>query len=207
MVNSEKNQQPPVRVALTGGIGSGKSTALLMFAARGAAVLSSDRVVHELLEREDVHAKIAESLGIEPLLPGEEGRRQIAESVFADERQLTRLEDILFPLVAGEIAAWQASEPATSAPLTVVELPMLFEAGMESGFDRVVLVTAPTEIRRSRHEGRVGITDFEQRASRQLPESEKRARSDFVYDNTSSPEELDGFVAATVAAIVGSEER
>ena len=207
MVNSEKNQQPPVRVALTGGIGSGKSTALLMFAARGAAVLSSDRVVHELLEREDVHATIAESLGIEPLLPGEEGRRQIAESGFADERQLTRLEDILFPLVAGEIAAWQASEPATSAPLTVVELPMLFEAGMESGFDRVVLVTAPTEIRRSRHEGRVGITDFEQRASRQLPESEKRARSDFVYDNTSSPEELDGFVAATVAAIVGSEER
>lgn len=207
MMTSEKNQQSPVRVALTGGIGSGKSTALLMFAARGAAVLSSDRVVHELLKREDVHAKIAESLGIEPLLPGEEGRRQIAENVFADELQLTRLEDIIFPLVAGEIAAWQASAQAMSAPLTVVELPMLFEAGMESGFDRVVLVTAPAEIRRSRHEGRVGITDFEQRASRQLPESEKRARSDFVYDNTGSPEELDGFVAATVAAIIGSEER
>ncbi|MHB1324896.1 MAG: dephospho-CoA kinase [Thermoleophilia bacterium] len=207
MRNSDKNQLSPVRVALTGGIGSGKSTALLMFAARGAAVLSSDRVVHELLEREDVHAKIAESLGIEPLLAGEEGRRQIAESVFAGELQLTRLEDILFPLVAGEVAAWQASAQAMSAPLTVVELPMLFEAGMESGFDRVVLVTAPAEIRRSRHEGRVGITDFEQRASRQLPESEKRARSDFVYDNTGSPEELDGFVAATVAAITGCEER
>lgn len=200
-MSTDSHTSKPVRVALTGGIGSGKSTALLMFAARGAAVLNSDRVVHDLLERPEVRARVAQGLGMDAIPPGAEGRRLIGEVVFARDEQLKRLEQILFPLVREAIDSWLATDEVRSAPMAVVELPMLFEAGMGADFDRIVLVTAPEEVRMTRHEGRVGLADFERRASRQLPESWKRSRSDYVYDNIRSPEELDEFVAATVAAI------
>lgn len=202
-MSAETRKSGPVRIALTGGIGSGKSTALLMFAARGAAVRDSDEIVHGLIDRGDVRARIAEKLGISQLPPGEEGRGRIAEVVFVDDSQLMRLEEIIFPLVAGEIERWLATEEVASVPMAVVELPMLFEAGMADMFDQVVLVTAPAELRKTRHEGRVGLADFERRAARQLPEDEKRARSAFIYDNTGSPEELDEFISSTVAKILG----
>jgi dephospho-CoA kinase len=201
MENTQKSTPGPVRLALTGGIGSGKSTALMMFHARGAAVLSSDMVVHRLLDDDAVRESVAESLGIPRFPAGEEGRRQLAEIVFNDEERLDQLEAILFPLVAAELEAWFASPGVASTELAVIEVPMLFEADMQDRFDSVALITAPEDIRKVRHEGRVGLSDFEQRSSRQLPEVEKRARSDFTYDNTASPEELDEFVAATVAAL------
>ncbi|MHB9111895.1 MAG: dephospho-CoA kinase [Thermoleophilia bacterium] len=202
-MSAESIKSRPVRVALTGGIGSGKSTALLMFAARGAAVCESDEIVHGLIDRADVRMRIGASLGIDSLPLGEEGRSRLAQVVFADDAQLMRLEEIIFPLVADEIDGWLFTEEVAKAPLAVIELPMLFEAGMADAFDRVVLVTAPAELRKSRHEGRVGLADFERRAARQLPEEEKRARSDFVYDNTGSPEELDEFIAGVISKILG----
>ncbi len=165
-------------------------------------MLDSDRLVHDLLGKNEVRAAVAASLGTEPLPAGNEGRRRIAEIVFTDDEQLDRLEAILFPKVAAEIDRWMKSDATAKAMLAVVELPMLFEAKLEPAFDKIVLVTAPQEIRQLRHEGRVGLADFERRASRQLPEDQKRTRSDFFYDNTGSPEELDEFVAATTAAIV-----
>lgn len=202
-MSAESIESRPIRVALTGGIGSGKSTALLMFAARGAAVCESDEIVHRLIDRADVRQRIGKSLGMDPVPAGEEGRGRIAQVVFADDAQLIRLEEIIFPLVAGEIDRWFATEEVAKAPLAVIELPMLFEAGMADLFDHVVLVTAPAELRKSRHEGRVGLADFERRAARQLPEDQKRARSDFIYDNTGSPEELDEFIAGVIAKILG----
>lgn len=194
----------PVRVALTGGIGSGKSTALTMFTARGAAVIDTDKVVHDLLERDDLRHRVAHELCIDDLPPGEESRGRLAEIVFRDDERLEKLEQILFPLVREEIEAWMKRGAAARAALAVVEVPMLFEAGMEDMFDYVVLVTAPDEVRRLRHEGRVGRADFERRASRQLPEAEKRKRSDFVFDNTGPPDALDDFVERTRVAITGS---
>lgn len=202
-MSAEPIESRPVRVALTGGIGSGKSTALLMFAARGAAVRDSDEIVHGLIDRDDVRARIGDSLGIDQLTPGEEGRSRIAQVVFADDAELVRLEEIIFPLVAREIDSWLANEEVSAVPMAVIELPMLFEAGMAELFDQVVLVTAPAELRKSRHEGRVGLADFERRAARQLPEDEKRARSDYVYENTGSPEELDEFIAGVIGKILG----
>lgn len=178
---------------------------MLMFAARGAAVCDSDRIVHGLIDRDDVREVIGRKLGIGPLPPGREGRSRIAQIVFADDAQLLNLEEILFPLVAGEIDRWLATEEVAMAPLAVIELPMLFEAGMAERFDKVVLVTAPAELRKTRHEGRVGLADFERRAARQLPEDDKLARSDFIYNNTGSPEQLDQFIAAVIADILGDK--
>ncbi|MBE0428807.1 MAG: dephospho-CoA kinase [Thermoleophilia bacterium] len=196
-------KKSPVRIALTGGIGSGKSTALTMFAARKAAVLNSDNVVHKLLQRRDVRDRVAASLGIGSLSAGEEGRTALADTVFADEAKLDRLEAIMFPLVREAMESWLQSEEVRSAPLAVVELPMLFEAGMEDMFDHIVLITAPVETRQSRYAGRVARDDFQRRAAHQLSEEEKRVRSGFVYENTGSPEELDEFVAAMVEAVTG----
>jgi len=203
-MSAESNRSGPVLIALTGGIGSGKSTALLMFAARGAVVLDSDEIVHKLIDRGDVRARIRSTLGIDPLPPGEEGRRLIAQVVFSDDARLLQLEEIIFPLVNNEIDRWLTTAEVTAAPLAVVELPMLFEAGMEERFESVVLVTAPSELRKTRHEGRVGLADFERRAARQLPEDEKINRSDFHYDNTGSPEDLDAFISGVIAEICGA---
>lgn len=193
-----------IRLALTGGIGSGKSTALTMFAARKAAVLNSDHVVHKLLQRRDVRDSISGRLGIGRISAGEEGRQMLAEIVFADEKKLDQLEEVIFPLVREVIKSWMATDMVRTAPLVVVELPMLFEAEMTDLFDYVVLITAPAEIRQVRHAGKIPRADFERRAARQLPEEEKRARADFVYDNSGSPEELDEFVAATVEAVLNA---
>lgn len=201
-MSAQTGRPVTVRVALTGGIGSGKSTALLMFGARGAAVLSSDKVVHTLLQREDVRQRISESLNLGRVDSGETGRLALADVVFADEEKLHKLEAILFPLVRGEISNWMESSYVASMPLAVVEIPMVFEAAMEDLFDKIVLVTAPSEVRGARHAGLVGKADFERRASQQLSEEEKEMRSDFVYQNTGSPDELDEFVERTVASLI-----
>lgn len=200
----ESHKKGPVRVALTGGIGSGKSTALTMFAARKAAVLNSDHVVHKLLQRRDIRDLISDTLGIGRFSAGEEGREMLADVVFGDEAKLKLLEGIMFPLVREVIDSWLQTDKVQAAPLAVVELPMLFEAEMEAMFDHVVLVTAPAGIRQARYAGRISVADFERRADHQLPEEEKRVRADFVFENSGSPEELDEFVASTVAAVSGT---
>lgn len=202
---SQKNL--PIRVALTGGIGSGKTTALAMFCARGAAVLNSDQIVHRLLQRRDIREQIAAHLNIPMFAAGEEGRRQLADVVFSDNAKLDNLQQIMFPLVKREVEAWFESQEAKDAQLAVVELPMLFEARMESLFDQVALVTAPASERRARQSGRVAQGEFRRRSAQQIPEEEKRARADIVYENTGSPEELDEFVAATVTALTGAVPR
>lgn len=191
----------PIRIALTGGIGSGKSTALTMFAARHAAVLNSDHVVHKLLQRRDVRDRVSESLGIAPISAGEEGRKRLADVVFDDETKLVRLEAIIFPLVREVIESWIKALEEQQAAVAVVELPMLFEAGLDELFDYVVLITAPEATRKERHAGRISRMDFDRRAAHQLPEPEKLARADFVYENTGSPDDLDEFVAGIVQTV------
>ena len=193
-MQARANRQRQLRLALTGGIGAGKTTALAMLAAAGAAVLDSDTVVHELLGQPDIHKRIISALDIEPLPDGEPGRRQLADAVFDDDLMLSRLEEIVFPLVRRRIREWFGRADVAAAPVAVVELPLLFEAGMEDMFDEVVLITAPKEMRRQRHAGRIGAEDFVRRSRRQLPEEEKRLRAGVVFDNTGSREELAAFV-------------
>lgn len=173
-----------------------------MFTAHHAAVLNSDHVVHKLLQRRDIRDLISRRLGIGKIAANEEGRRMLAEIVFADEKKLDWLEEIIFPLVREVTESWMKTDIVRTAPLAVVELPMLFEAEMTDLFDYVVLITAPAEIRQDRHAGKIPPSDFERRAARQLPEEDKRARADFVFDNSGSQEELDEFVGATVAAVL-----
>lgn len=187
----------PVAVAITGGIGAGKSEALKAFAHHGAAVVSSDEIVHRLLrEDEDVRAALVERFGEDVItFSGDIDRGAIADVVFRDPEALAWLEALLHPRVAAEYLAWRdelAAKPDAPS-LCVTEVPLLYEAGGETRFDRVVAITAPEDLRA----GRTAVPD-DGRSSRLIPDEEKVRRADFSYVNDGSLDELDRFVAGVV---------
>jgi dephospho-CoA kinase len=182
----------PVTVALTGGIAAGKSEALAAFARHGAATASSDEFVHRLLaEDEDVRKAIRERWGEAAV--GD--RARIANIVFEDRSELDWLEQLLHPKTRELAQRWLGS---TGASIEVVEIPLLFETGGEERFDKVVVVTAPHDVRESRRAG------FADREARLIPDEEKVARADFAYVNDGTLGELDAFVAGVVESLLSS---
>ena len=186
----------PVAVAITGGIGAGKSEALQAFARHGAATVSSDEIVHHLLRREDVRQAVVERMGVGVVgLDGEIDRGALATVVFNDREALAWLEELLHPLVSLEYLQWRedlaglADAPAVS----VTEVPLLYETGGDARFDKVVVITAPEKLRRAR-----SIVATEDREGRLLPDAEKVKRADFAFKNIGSLEELDEFVASVM---------
>jgi len=190
----------PLAVAITGGIGAGKSEALLAFARHGAATVSSDEIVHRLLhEDEDVRGQLIERFG-EGILDdiGQIDRGAIARRVFADREQLEWLERLLHPRVSQEYLDWREQLGRLPNPpqVAVTEVPLLYEVGGEKRFDKVVLVTAPPELRAERSEAA-----GELRENRLIPDEEKAKRADFVYVNDGALQELDAFVADVMQAL------
>jgi dephospho-CoA kinase len=186
----KKSPSKPVNVAITGGIAAGKSETLRAFARHGAATISSDAIVHDLIAHDgEVRAALEERLGTTD-------RSEIGALVFADREQLAWLEALLHPRVAERYLEWRERQ---EAPLTVTEVPLLYETGGDERFDKVVVVTAPKALRDARRTPFPG-----DREVRLLPDREKAKRADFVYENTGSIEELDAFVADVVAKITGS---
>jgi dephospho-CoA kinase len=182
----------PLAVALTGGIAAGKSEALQAFARHGAAVISSDDVVHRLYrEDEGLRVALRERWGDRVFRDGDVDRAEIGRIVFADRAELAWLEAQLHPRVRAAMDAWLAEQTAEVA-VAVAEIPLLYETGGEARFDRVVVVTAPAEVREAR---RGAVADREDRL---VPEEEKVRRADFTYVNDGSLEELDAFIAGVL---------
>jgi dephospho-CoA kinase len=187
----------PIAVAITGGIGAGKSEALAAFARHGAAVISSDDIVHRLLQ-EDVHVRDAlrERFG-DAVFDGDGDidRGAIAEIVFADREALEWLEGLLHPRVVEEYMSWREELAELDEPprVSATEVPLLYEVGGEERFDAVVVVTAPPDVRGARSEVAGG-----EREPRLLPDSVKMAQADFAYVNDGSLEKLDDFVQAVL---------
>ena len=185
-------------MALTGGLGAGKSAALAAFARHGAATRSSDEVVHELLRDDaDVRRALLERFG--PDVIGEDGadRAAIARLVFNDPAELQWLEQLLHPRVVEEHARWQHELAAAPSPprVTVTEVPLLYETGGDERFDHVVVITAPAELRAARRP----VDD--ERERRLIPDGEKVRRADYSYVNDGTLEELDAFVAEVMARL------
>jgi dephospho-CoA kinase len=174
----------PLAVALTGGIGAGKSEALAAFARHGAAVISSDAIVHDLIESdEDVRAALLDRFGTAD-------REDIAGVVFADQDELDWLERLLHPRVLECFARWYEQQ---DTQLAVAEIPLLYETGGEKRFDAVIVVTAPEEVREAR--ARVPLAG---RSERLLPDDEKVRRADFTYVNDGTLADLDEWVDEVV---------
>jgi len=193
----------PLAVAVTGGIGAGKSEALAAFRRHGAATVSSDEIVHRLLREDaDVRRALLDRFG-ERILDeaGQIDRSAIAEIVFADREALDWLEGLLHPLVVREYLEWREQLGRLPNPpaVCVTEVPLLYEVGGEGRFDKVVVVTASPELRAARTE-----VPAELREPRLLPDEEKAKRADFVYVNDGSLEELDAFVAGVMEELSSS---
>lgn len=177
----------PIAVAITGGIGAGKSEVLAAFARHGAATISADQVVHDLIAQDDeVRAALRARFG-------SVDRADIGRVVFADRAALAWLEQLLHPRVRAIQQGWLET---VDAPVAAVEIPLLYEGGGETAFDRVVVVTAPPELRAARRR-----PPDDGRDARLLPEEEKVRRADYVYVNDGSLEALDAWVAGVMAEL------
>jgi dephospho-CoA kinase len=189
-------------LGLTGGIGAGKSTALAALERLGAAVLSSDAVVHELYEGEQLRDAAIDRWGPEVAPDGVIDRAAVAERAFANAEDRTWLEGTVWPLVGARVAAWLEGVRALNPPprAAVVEVPLLFEAGLDALYDATIAVIADESARRRRAAGR-GHALLQERGTRQLSQEEKARRATFVVPNDGSEEDLERELSAMLAKL------
>ncbi|WP_363350499.1 dephospho-CoA kinase [Methylocystis echinoides] len=169
-----------LKIGLTGSIGMGKSTTAQMFRDAGAPVLDSDQIVHDLYRGAAVAPIEAAFPGV--VVDGVVDRGRLAERVLGDPDALKRLEDIVHPLVWAARDAFLTEQEAKGARLVVYDVPLLFETGAEKSVDVIVVVSAPEDVQKARVLARPGMTaeKFAAILEKQVPDSEKRARADFV---------------------------
>jgi dephospho-CoA kinase len=189
-------------VGLTGGIAAGKSEALRALERLGAATLSSDAVVHELLTTGEIRDMLVERFGDRVAPGGEVDRGAVAEVVFGDPDERGWLEGLLWPRVGERIASWREQVDRADPPprAAVVEVPLLFESGMEAAFDATIAVVADESVRDERAGGR-GHRGVESRTSRQLSQDEKARRADVVVRNDGTLEELEQGLSSALATM------
>jgi dephospho-CoA kinase len=191
-------------VGLTGGLGAGKSTALEALRRLGAEVISSDEIVHELYEGEQLREAVTERFGAEVAPDGAVDRAAVARRAFADERERRWLEGLIWPLVGARVASWlehaRAIEPPP--PAAVVEVPLLFEAGLEGLYDATIAVVAGESLRAERAAAR-GHELVRERDARQLSQEEKSRRASYVVCNDGSVEELQEQLSGVLAKLGG----
>jgi dephospho-CoA kinase len=191
----------PKIIGLTGSIGMGKSTVAAMFADAGIPVFDADAEVRAM------QGPGGELLtAIEAAFPGSTGpkgvdRNRLGQQVFADKDALARLEAIVHPAVAAKRAAFL--ELHHEKPAVVFDIPLLFERGGHAGVDTTVVVSAPAEVQRDRVLARPGMTieKFAHILGLQMPDTEKRARADYVIDTGTSLDETRAQVIALIASL------
>jgi dephospho-CoA kinase len=173
-------------IGLTGSIGMGKSTAAKHFAKRGIAVFDADAEVHRLYEGEAVPAIAANFPSV--VAGGKVDRTLLARELATSPGKLKQLEAIVHPMVVKAELDFLRQQEAKGAKFAVLEIPLLFETGAEKRVDVSVVVSAPEEVQRARVLARPGMTTekLDQLLKRQLPDSEKRARADYVVDSGKS---------------------
>ncbi|MGE3147054.1 MAG: dephospho-CoA kinase [Pseudorhodoplanes sp.] len=195
-----------VILGLTGSIGMGKSTVARMFVEAGVPVFDADAAVHGLQGPEG--ALVAEIEAAFPGTTGPEGvnRTALAERVLAEPEDLRRLEALIHPAVRREQQAFLAAHAA--APVVVLDIPLLFEKGLDAQCDKVAVVSADAEVQRLRTLARPGMTPekFLRILSHQLPDAEKRARADFVIPTDCSFDETRTSVGAIIACLAESQD-
>lgn len=182
------------KVAVTGGLSSGKSTVCRILQQLGATVVSADEIVHKLLNQDNsLQLEIVRLLGPEVIEKGIISRKAIADKAFQDQSKLNQLEHLLHPRVRKElINAYEMEKQQGSSPIFVAEVPLLFEAGMEDWFDVTVVVAADPQLQKTRFTGTK--EDFERRSERQMKPEDKIKKANFVLLNNGSIQELENSV-------------
>ncbi|MFA6264268.1 MAG: dephospho-CoA kinase [Pseudolabrys sp.] len=171
-------------LGLTGSIGMGKSATAKMFAEEGVPVQDADAVVHRLYEG-------AATAAIEAAFPGTTAggkvdRTKLGAQVIGNPEAIARLERIVHPLVAQERERFLAEAKQGGADVAVLDIPLLYETGGDESCDAVVVVSAPAGLQRERVLARAGMTEerFAAILAKQMPDTDKRARADFIVDTS-----------------------
>ncbi|MFT0859998.1 dephospho-CoA kinase [Ancylobacter sp. G4_0304] len=188
----------PFRLGLTGSIGMGKSTTAALFRELGVPVHDADAAVHAIYEQEGVAPVEAAFPGV--AVGGRIDRARLGPKVLGDDAAMKRLEAIVHPLVRARELAFLAAVRENGEPLAVLDIPLLFENGTQDRVDAVVVVSAPESVQRARVLARPGMTDekFAAILSRQMPDSEKRARADFIIETGHGLDDARQQVAALI---------
>lgn len=170
------------RLALTGSIGMGKSTTADMFRDLGIPVWDADETVHRLYARGGAAVEPMAAIVPEALRDGAINREDLRAAIQKDPDLLRRLESIVHPLVAADRAAFCARH--ATAPLIVLDIPLLFETAGEAAVDAVLVVSTDAKTQQARVMARPGMTEelFRQIVSRQVPDAEKRSRADYLIE-------------------------
>ena len=189
----------PPFIGLTGSVAAGKSEALAALARLGAATLSSDAIVHELLGTERVRDVLVARWGEDVAPDGVVDRNRVGALVFERPAELAWLEGVLHPLVGERVVAWRESlNPEVRA--AVVEVPLLFETGLERIFDATIAVVASEESRTGRATAR-GTASLDERVGRQLSQEEKAAQATYVVRNDGSLAELEEELSSLLSQV------
>jgi dephospho-CoA kinase len=180
-----------MKIAITGNIGSGKSTFAQFAIDAKYSVLRADDISKDLLENDEkVQALVIKNFGTESFIKNKLNKKYLAEQIFSDQAKREKLESILHPRVIKQIDK-SVSELQKSNKVIFVEAALIYEADMEAMFDYVVLITANHKLRLTR-KIKSGLTesDFNNREINQIPEEEKKKRADFIFSNDGSIDDL-----------------
>jgi len=171
-------------LGLTGSLGMGKSTTAKFFAEEGVPVHDADAVVHRLYEAEAT--PLIEAAFPGTTAGGQVDRNMLAKRVLGDAAAIKKLEQIVHPLVAEARERFLAEARQSGAKIAVLDVPLLFETGTDQRCDAVVVVSAPADVQRARVLERPGMTDekFDAIVRKQISDTEKQARADFVVDTS-----------------------
>ena len=190
-------------VGLTGSLGMGKSTTAGFFAEEGVPVHNADATVHRLYAGEA--APMIETAFPGTTVGGVVDRDRLARRVLGDTEALRRLETVVHPLVRREEERFLAAAQAAGAAVAVLDIPLLFETGGDKRCDVVVVVSAPAAVQHARAMERPGMTEekFQAIIAKQVPDSDKRRRADFVVDSSQGLDSARAQVRAILRQVAG----
>jgi dephospho-CoA kinase len=194
-------------LGLTGSVAMGKSTTAGFFAEEGVPVHDADSVVHRLYEGDAV--PVVEAAFPGTTADGKIDRVKLGSRVMGDLAALRQLEAIVHPMVQDAERRFLADAEAKGAPVVVLDIPLLFETGGENRVDAVVVATAPAEVQRARAMSRSGMTEqrFAAMLARQMPDSEKRLRADFLVDTSRGFDDARAQVRAILDKVATMQKR
>lgn len=173
-----------IKVGITGGIGSGKSTVCRMFAEHGVPVFDTDSAAKELMSGDGrIKERIIELLGEKAYENGSLNRKYVSAAVFSDKGLLHALNSIVHPAVARKFELWAERQ---NAPYVIMECAILLESGFDRLVDKIVAVSATEQsrIRRTALRDGTGEESVKKRIANQMSESERRSHADYIIENT-----------------------
>lgn len=191
-------------LGLTGSIGMGKSTTAKFFKQKGIPVYDADETVHQLYQDESVIKRIT-AIFDDCLTDNHIDRAKISQQIVQEPAKLVSLEKIIHPLVREKENAFVATHRKNGDKLVVLDIPLLFETGGLQRVDKIAVVSAPLEIQRQRVLQRDGWTEekFQAVLTRQIPDSEKRIRADFIIDTSKGLEYAENEVDNIISHLIG----